>query len=193
MARGKHGWNNTIESRLLIKGGNLAKLVPARRAASANPDMSTSDLHHSSPRARINRPLTPCKSLPCKLPWFGRVQAWKHCIQIKTHIHIRSTPIHTYCTHQLTPEVTHMHRQKPITSMLCPEDSHCGTDSKSEWDLSHRTGSGRVGGIHWMYPVQWVACPLQQSSLIMVGSASTGIELAANTIDNSHRLSCRRE
>lgn len=90
MARGKHGWNNTIESRLLIKGGNLAKLVPARRAASANPDISTSDLHHSSPRARINRPLTPCKSLPCKLPWFGRVQAWKHCIQIKTHIHVEA-------------------------------------------------------------------------------------------------------
>ena len=66
MARGKHGWNNTIDSRLLIKGGNLAKLVPARRAASANPDMSTSDLHHSSPQARINRPLTPCKRLPLK-------------------------------------------------------------------------------------------------------------------------------
>lgn len=66
MAWGKHGWNNTIESRLLIKGGNLAKLVPARRAASANPDMSTSDLHHSSPQARINRPLTPCKTLPLK-------------------------------------------------------------------------------------------------------------------------------
>lgn len=62
MARGEHGWNNTIESRLLIKGGNLAKLVPARSAPSANPDMSTSDLHHSSPQARINRPLTPCKS-----------------------------------------------------------------------------------------------------------------------------------
>lgn len=41
MARGKHGWNNTIESRLLIKEGNLAKLVPAHHAASANPDMST--------------------------------------------------------------------------------------------------------------------------------------------------------
>lgn len=64
MAWGKHGWNNTIESRLLIKGGNLAKLVPARRVASANPDMSTSDLHHSSPQARINRPLTPCKPFP---------------------------------------------------------------------------------------------------------------------------------
>lgn len=36
MAPGKHGRNNTIESRLLIKAGNLAKLVPARRAASAN-------------------------------------------------------------------------------------------------------------------------------------------------------------
>lgn len=38
-----------------------------------------------------------------------------------------------------------------------------------------------------------VACPLQQSSLITVGSVSKGIELAANTIDNSHRLSCHRE
>lgn len=66
MARGKHGWNNTIESRLLIKGDNLAKRVPARRAASANLDMSTSDLHHSSPQAKINRPLTPCKTLPLK-------------------------------------------------------------------------------------------------------------------------------
>lgn len=63
MAQGKHGRNNTIESRLLIKGGNLAELVPACRAPSANPDMSTSDLHHSSPQARINRALTPRKSL----------------------------------------------------------------------------------------------------------------------------------
>lgn len=74
MARGKHGWNNTIESRLLIKGGNLAKLVPARRAASANPDTSSSDLHHSSPQARINRPLTPCKSLSLQTTviWQGK-------------------------------------------------------------------------------------------------------------------------
>lgn len=75
MAQGKHGRNNTIESSLLIKGGNLAELVPARRAPSANPDMSTSDLHHSSPQARINRALTPRKSIrasPCELPRFGR-------------------------------------------------------------------------------------------------------------------------
>lgn len=93
MAQGKHGRNNTIESRLLIKGGNLAKLVPARRAPSAKPDMSTSDLHHSSPQARINRPLTPCKSLSCKLPRFGRVQAGgkkekkkRNCFQTNTHV-----------------------------------------------------------------------------------------------------------
>lgn len=66
MAWGKHGGggDSTIESRLLIKGDNLTKLVPARRAASANLDMSTSDLHHSSPQAKINRPLTPCKYPP---------------------------------------------------------------------------------------------------------------------------------
>lgn len=63
MAQEKHGRNNTIESSLLIKGGNLAEFVPARRAPSANPDMSTSDLHHSSPQARINGALTPRKSL----------------------------------------------------------------------------------------------------------------------------------
>lgn len=98
MARGKHGWNNTIESRLLIKGGNLAKLVPARRAASANPDMSTSDLHHSSPQARINRPLTPCKSLPMKTPviWqdTGREKLYS---DTHTHIHKHAD------THRLYP------------------------------------------------------------------------------------------
>lgn len=86
MARGKHGWNNTIESRLLIKGGNLAKLVPARRAAPANPDISSSDLHHSSPRARINRPLTPCKTLPGKVLWIDGAQTGKNC----KHTHVQT-------------------------------------------------------------------------------------------------------
>lgn len=34
---------------------------------------------------------------------------------------------------------------------------------------------------------------MQQTSLITVCSALEEKELAANTIDNSHRLSCRRE
>lgn len=36
--------------------------LPVLYTPSANPDKSTSDLHHSSPQARISTPLTHCKA-----------------------------------------------------------------------------------------------------------------------------------
>lgn len=45
---------------------SLSRPVPY--TPSANPYKSTSDLHHSSPQARINRPLTHCKASPANYP-----------------------------------------------------------------------------------------------------------------------------
>lgn len=149
MAQGKHGWNNTIESRLLIKGGNLAKLVPAHRAPSAKPDMSTSDLHHSSPQARINRPLTLCKSLYLQLPWFGRVQVGEKKLFSDKHTWLKTNTEACWCTRTIrrltrrSRTGTGTHPALPWPLCFAPKDCRRGRDFKSEWDLSRRTRSGR--------------------------------------------------
>lgn len=115
MAQGKHGRNNTIESRLLIKAGNLAELVPARRAPSAEADMSSSDLHHSSPRARISRALTPHeKPLPVNYRHLA------HCFQRNTQ-YLGTSWDTCWCT--CTDPVSHQ-EGPTLTFLFCGGDPH---------------------------------------------------------------------
>lgn len=149
---------------------------PVLYTPSANPDKSTSDLHHSSPQASINKPLTHSKAYPDLAGYRGdknsfflmnKHQKWRHADRGRV-ASVSHQGLHTWVgTHP---------------GFSACESSHAGQQE-----------ARRPGECQWMHHIQWMACPLQQSSLIMVGFASTGIELAANIIDNSHRLSCCRE
>lgn len=63
----------------------LSLSLPVLYTPSANPDKSTSDLHHSSPQARISRPLTRCKAFPANYRVLAGYEWGKAVFLINTH------------------------------------------------------------------------------------------------------------
>lgn len=118
----------------------LSLSLPVLHTPSANPDKSTSDLHHSSPQARISRPPTHCKASSANYHDLAGYKWGKAAFFGYTHtrnggvlIQVEQPQCHTRGC---------IHARAHIQAFLYHR--HWGGDSKLWRELSCRTVSSHV-------------------------------------------------